>query len=76
MPAARPLTYWLPLAAELLTPVPETETEVALLVLHETVVAPGAVALAGLAAMEPLTFATVKVAVFVTGPPAPCAVRV
>ena len=79
MPAARPLTAWLPLAAELLTPVPETETEVALLVLHEIVVAPGAVPLAGLAEMEPETLAaedTVKVAGMVMGPPGPCAVRV
>jgi hypothetical protein len=73
------VTYWLPLAAELLTPLPETETDVALLVLQLTVVAPGAVALEGLTEMEPETLAaeeTVKVAVCVTGPPGPCAVSV
>ena len=79
MPAAKPVTAWLPLAAELLMPLPTTETDVALLVLHEIVVAPGAVPLAGLAEMEPETLAaedTVKVAVWVMGPPGPCAVRV
>jgi hypothetical protein len=76
---ARPLTYWLPLPAELLTPLPETETDVALLVLHETVVAPGSVALAGLTEIEPSTLAaefTVKVAVWVVEPPGPLAVSV
>ena len=55
MPAERPFTIWLPLVAELLTPLPLTETEVALDVLHEIVVEPGAVALVGLAVMEPDT---------------------
>ena len=79
VPAESPLTYWLPLAAVLLTPLPDTATDVALLVLQEIVVAPGVVALAGLAVMEPETLTaeeTVKVAVCVKGPPGPCAVNV
>ena len=80
-PAARPLTAWLPLAAVLLTPLPETEADVAWLVLHVTVVAPGAAAVEGLTEIEPSTLAgaaveTVKVAVRVMGPPGPCAVSV
>jgi hypothetical protein len=80
-PAARPLTAWLPLVAVLLTPLPDTETDVALLVLQKIVVEPGAVALAGLAEMEPETLLppadeTVKVADCVKGPPGPCAVKV
>ena len=80
MPAARPLTVWLPFATVLLTPVPVTDTDNALAVLHEIVVVPGAVALAGLAPIEPVTLAaaglTVTVAVRVIGPPLPCAVSV
>jgi hypothetical protein len=55
VPAESPFTNWLPLVAELLTELPLTATEVALAVLHETVVEPGAVALVGLAVMEPDT---------------------
>ena len=60
------MTAWLPLAAELLRPVPTTETDVALLVLHVTVVEPGAAEEVGLTAMEPSTLAmAVKFAVTV-----------
>jgi hypothetical protein len=65
----------------LFTPLPETEMDVALLVLHVTVVAPGAAAVEGLTEIEPSTLGgtaveTVKVAVLMMGPPGPCAVRV
>ena len=80
VPAASPLTVWLPLLAELTSPLPPTETDVALLVVHEMVVVPGALAVAGVAVMEPSTFGagalTVTVALLEIGPPLPCAVRV
>jgi hypothetical protein len=66
VPAARPLTFWLPLAAVLLRPVPLTLTEVALVLDQVIVEEPGAVALVGLALMVALTetgVLTVKVAV-------------
>jgi len=56
----------------LLKPGPLTDTEVAFAVVQEIVVDPGAVALVGLALIEPLTFGdaalTVTVAVCVAGP--------
>ena len=52
LPTARPLTAWLPVAAALLMPGPLTETEVALPLVQVMVLAPGASALVGLAAME------------------------
>ena len=58
---------------------PDTETDVALLVPQLTVVAPGSVALEGLTEIEPVTLAaaaTVKLADCVMGPPCPWAVRV
>jgi hypothetical protein len=80
VPAASPLTFWLPLAAVLLTPMPLTLTADALDVLQEIVEEPGALALFGVALIEPETCAppaeTVTVAIWVTGPPAPCAVSV
>jgi hypothetical protein len=80
VPAARPVTFCVPLAAVLASPGPLTKTDDALAVLHEIVVAPGAVAVVGLAEMAPDTAAgaefTVNVAVRVIGPPGPCAVSV
>ena len=82
MPADRLLTAALLLAQVLVViPGPETETDVALLVLQETVAEPGAEAVEGLTEIEPSTLGweaaeTVKVAVCVMGPPLPCAVRV
>ena len=55
MPAARPLTDWLPLAAVLLRPEPEMATEVALAVDQLTVAAPGSLRLVGVMEMEPVT---------------------
>ena len=78
VPVARPVTFCVPLATALAMPGPLTKTEVALAVLHEIVVAPGAVAEVGLALIEPETVGTaaltVNVAVRVIGPPGPCAV--
>jgi hypothetical protein len=74
VPAARPLTVWLPLADSLLSPGPETDTEVALALDHEIVAAPGAVVLVGLALIDALTDATaftVNVADWVAGPLGP-----
>ena len=65
--------------AVLLSPLPVTETEVALFVFHEMVVEPGALALVGLVAIEPETddgAVTVTVADCVAGPFGPCAVTV
>ena len=79
VPAASPLTVCVPLNAALANPGPLTKADVAFAVLHVSVVDPGAVAVVGLAASEPDTVAaalTVKVAVCVIGPPAPCAVSV
>ena len=79
VPAASPLTFWVPLGAVLASDGPETETAVALAVLHEIVGARGSVPLAGLAAIEPEADAaaeTMTVAVCVTGPLGPCAVIV
>jgi hypothetical protein len=73
------VTFWLPLIAVLLRPVPVTLTEVALDVFQVIVVLPGAVVLVGLAEIEPATDAsalTVTVAVCVAGPFGPCAVIV
>ena len=68
------------LAEVLATPGPETNTDVASAVFHESVVAPGAVVVVGFAVMEPETVATaaltVNVAVWVAGPFSPCAVIV
>ncbi len=59
---------------------PETDTEVALLLDHVIVAAPGDVADVTFVAIEAVTFgpplATVTVVVWVTGPPLPCAVIV
>ena len=55
MPAARPFTVWLPLAAELLTPLPLTDTADALALDHVIVVEPGAVAFVGLALIDAVT---------------------
>ena len=63
--------------AVLLRPGPETETEVALVVLHAMAVEAGSVPVAGLAVIEPETETadvTVNVAVCVAGPLGPCAV--
>jgi hypothetical protein len=77
VPAASPLTFCVPLVAALASDGPETDTEVALAVLHVIVVENGAVPVEGLAAIVPETDAgdvTVTVAVSVVGPPGPCAV--
>jgi hypothetical protein len=58
VPAARPLTVWLPLADALLSPGPDADTEVAFTLDHEIVDAPGAVVLVGLALIDALTDAT------------------
>ena len=74
-----PLTVWLPFAAVLLSPVPETDTEVAFVLVQEMVDVPGGVVLVGLALIDALTDVTaltVNVAVWVTGPPEPWAVIV
>ena len=82
MPAASPVIDWLPLAELLLSPLPETRTDVALVVDQEIVVAPGAVVDWGAAEIDAVTADadadefTVNVAERVTGPPAPCAVIV
>ena len=55
MPAVKPLTVWLPLAAELLRPLPVTETDVALALDHVMVVVPGAIALVGFALIDAVT---------------------
>ena len=47
---------WLPLADVLLKPGPLTTADVAFAVVHATVVDPGAVAVVGLALIEPVTF--------------------
>ena len=57
MPAARLLTAWLPLVAELLIPLQLTDAEVALALDHVIVVEPGAVALMGLALIDAATAA-------------------
>ena len=51
-PASSPPTAWLPLAEELATPVPATDTAVALALDQVTVTEPGAVALVGLTLIE------------------------
>jgi hypothetical protein len=80
VPAASPVIVWLPLAVVLLRPGPLTETEVALALVQEIVVVPGAMVLVGLAPIEPVTFGadalTVTVAVCVAGPFGPWAVMV
>ena len=79
IPTESPLTIWLPFAAVLLSPEPETDTEVAFVLVQEMVDVPGAVVLVGLALIDALTDVTaltVNVAVWVTGPPEPCAVIV
>ncbi len=73
------MTVWVPLAAVLLTPLPVTDTAVAFALVHEIVVAPGAVVAVGEAPIDALTDAaaeTVTVADCVTGPPLPWAVMV
>ena len=70
---------WFPLAAVLLRPLPLTETEVAFALDQVMVLDPGAIAVMGDALIDALTddgAATVTVAVWVTGPPVPWAVRV
>ena len=72
MPAGSPLTVWLPLAAELLRPLPVTATDAAFALDQVIVVDPGELALVGLALMDAVTVAgalTVNVAVCVAGPP-------
>ena len=79
MPAAKLVTSWVPLAALLFKPLPETATEVALLEDQEIVAVPGAVVALGDADMDAVTAETaftVKLAERVTGPPVPCAVIV
>lgn len=76
MPAASPVTAWLPLLVLLFKPGPVTETEDAFDVLHEIVEDPGADALVGFAEIDPLTggdvvAVTVNDAVRVIGPPEP-----
>ena len=69
----------MPLRFALLTPGPDTATDVAFTVLHETDVVAGAMPVAGLAEMEPETddgAVTETVTVCVAGPPGPCAVIV
>ena len=76
MPIGRPVIVCVPLGAELFSPLPATATEVAFALDHEIVVAPGAVADVGDAAIDALTDAatvTLTVAIWVTGPPLPCA---
>ncbi len=80
VPAVRPVTLCVPLAAVLATPGPVTNTDVAFEVFHESVVAPGAVVVVGLAVIEPDTAGmaalTMNVAVWDAGPFGPCAVMV
>lgn len=79
VPAERPLTFWVPLVAVLVSDGPLTNTDVALAVLHAIVVTSGAVPVEGLAAIEPATDAgevMTTVTVCVAGPPGPCAVIV
>ncbi len=60
-------------------PGPDIDTAVALSVVQETVVVPGLVADVGLSPIDAVTdgsLVTVTVAVWVTGPPYPCAVIV
>ena len=71
MPAERPLTLWLPLAAVLLSPVPVTDTAVAFAHDHVIIAEPGDVQVVGLALIDAVTDAgalTVNVAVCVVGP--------
>ncbi len=82
-PGLSPPTFTLPLVAVSIgapvMPKPETRTPVAWDVVHVTVAMPPHAKLPGETAMEPATFApplTVTVAVRVTGPPVPRAVRV
>ena len=68
---------WAPLTAALLSPGPGTDTIVALADVHEIDVVPGSASDDGFAAIEAVTAAaavTFTVAVWVTGPPGPCAV--
>jgi hypothetical protein len=68
------VTVWEPLVAVLLTPLPETDTAVALALDQEIVLAPGAEVDVGDALIDALTEAaavTVTVADCVTGPPLP-----
>ncbi len=75
VPEGRPVIDWEPVAAVLAMPVPVTKTDVALVVVHDNVVAPGAVVVVGLAASDAVTVGaageTVNVVVRVTGPPDP-----
>ena len=69
----------MPAPAVLLSPGPDTETDVALPVFHATVVVPGSVPVVGLAVIAPETEGadvTVNVVVCVTGQSGPCAVIV
>ena len=72
MPAAKPITVWLPLVAVEFRPGPLTDTEVAAELLHVIVDEPGAFVFVGFALIAALTFAggavTVNVAVRVTDP--------
>lgn len=73
------MTVWVPLVAVLLTPLPETDTAVALALDHEIVLEPGAEVEVGDALIDALTEAAaviVTVADCVTGPPLPWAVIV
>ena len=79
VPAARPLTVWLPVAVELVRLGPDTATEVALAVVHATVVEAGDVPAVGLAEIAPVTVAgdaTTTVTACVAGPFGPWAVIV
>lgn len=71
VPVGRLLTVWLPVVAELARLGPDTATEVALAVVHDTVVDAGDVPVVGLTEIEPVTVAgdvTVTVTVWVAGP--------
>jgi len=73
------VTVWVPLVAVLLTPLPETDTAVALALDHEIVLEPGAEVEVGDALIDALTEAAaviVTVADCVTGPPLPWAMIV
>ena len=79
VPAARPLTVWLPVAVELARLGPDTATEVALAVVHDTVVDAGDVPVVGLTEIAPVTVAgdaTTTVTACVAGPFGPWAVIV
>jgi len=57
VPAAKPDSDWLPLVAVLLTPLPLSDTEVALALVHAMVAVPGAAVVVGVAVIDAVTAA-------------------